>query len=231
MNLLEVNDITVHRGKMPVIHGASLDVGARESVCLLGRNGMGKTTLLRSIMGLSPIHTGSIVFGGVDITRQPPHVVARIGVGYVPQGRGIFPDLSVQENLLVGFRSSSGPNFDHAYALFPRLLERRRQLGGTLSGGEQQMLAIARCLVSRPQLMLLDEPTEGLQPSIIQELEGTLRAIQRDLGVALLLVEQNLDFAFAATDRGYVLEKGSIVSRGSVGDLRDQAIIKEYLAV
>lgn len=231
MSLLELHEIAVARNGTPVIHGVSLGVNKRESVCLLGRNGMGKTTLLRAIIGLSPLDSGRILFAGMDISRWPPHAIAKAGIGYVPQGRGMFPQLSVEENLLICSKRGDPRCLETVYALFPRLHERRRQTSGTLSGGEQQMLAIARCLALRPELMLLDEPTEGLQPSIIEDLHGTLRAIRHDLGVALLLVEQNLDFAFTVTDRGYVVEKGKIVSYGSVRDLRDQAVIKEYLAV
>jgi ABC-type branched-subunit amino acid transport system ATPase component len=193
---------------------------------------MGKTTLLRTIMGLNRPRGGSIMFSGKNISGAAPYRVSRSGIGYVPQGRQIFADLSVQENLLLGAaRESANGTVERVYQLFPILRDRRGQAGGTLSGGEQQMLAIARCIVLRPRLLLLDEPTEGLQPSVVQLLEAVLPAISREFGLALLLVEQNLDFAFAVTARGYVLEKGEIATEGPIEKLREHAIIKEYLAV
>ena len=232
MTLLEIAEVDVSRSGTPVLHGVSVRVDANEAVCLLGRNGMGKTTLLRTIMGLNRPRRGSIMFGGKNIGGAPPYRVSRSGIGYVPQGRQIFADLSVQENLLLGAaRESANGTVERVYNLFPILRDRRGQAGGTLSGGEQQMLAIARCIVLRPRLLLLDEPTEGLQPSVVRDLEAVLPAISREFGLALLLVEQNLDFAFAVTARGYVLEKGEIATDGPIEKLREHAIIKEYLAV
>ena len=232
MTLLEIAEVDVSRSGTPVLHGVSLHVDANEAVCLLGRNGMGKTTLLRTIMGLNRPGRGSIMFSGKNISGAPSYRVSRSGIGYVPQGRQIFADLSVQENLLLGAtRESADGTVERVYQLFPILRDRRDQAGGTLSGGEQQMLAIARCIVLRPRLLLLDEPTEGLQPSVVQHLEAVLPAISREFGLALLLVEQNLDFAFGVTTRGYVLEKGEIATEGPIEKLREHAIIKEYLAV
>jgi urea ABC transporter ATP-binding protein UrtE len=231
--MLELRDVVAARGRTPVIHGASLKVDAGESVSLLGRNGMGKTTLLRSIIGLTPVNGGSIVFDGREITRWPAHTIARHGIGYVPQGRGIFGEHTIEENLFIGVRQprQARAAADRIYELFPRLRERLRQRAGTLSGGEQQMLAVARCLLLDPKLVLLDEPTEGLQPSIVQNLLEALNTVRADTGVALLLVEQNLDFAFALTQRGYVLEKGAIASQGPTEVLRNDQLIKDYLAV
>jgi urea ABC transporter ATP-binding protein UrtE len=233
VSLLELIDLEVARGAAPVIRGVSLAVADGEAVCLLGRNGMGKTTLLRAMMGLNRAATGRIILEGTDLTGRPPHVIARMGVGYVPQGRGVFPEHSVRDNLLIGVRrtSDSGPGLDVVHRLFPLLKERSGQRAGTLSGGEQQMLAIGRCLVLRPRLMLLDEPTEGLQPSVVQQLRRALVTIREELGIALLLVEQNLDFAFDVTSRGYVLEKGEIAASGETSELRHHTVIKEYLAV
>jgi urea ABC transporter ATP-binding protein UrtE len=233
VTLLETRDVEVARGGTPVIRGVSLDVGDGEAVCLLGRNGMGKTTLLRAIMGLERVGNGRILLEGGDLTGRPPHVIARRGIGYVPQGRGVFPEQSVQENLLIGLRRDGdpGPAQDVVRRLFPVLGDRSSQRAGTLSGGEQQMLAIARCLVLRPRLMLLDEPTEGLQPSIVQHLRRALLTVREELGIALLLVEQNLDFAFEVADRGYVLEKGAIAAAGDTSELRNHSVIKEYLAI
>jgi urea ABC transporter ATP-binding protein UrtE len=232
MSLLEVADLNVARSGNPVLHGVSLRVEEHEAVCLLGRNGMGKTTLLRCIMGLDRPRAGRIGFLGKEIGARPPYRVARSGIGYVPQGRQIFAELTVRENLQLATSQATGKGvMDRIFSLFPILGQRLRQAGGTLSGGEQQMLAIARCMLLEPRLLLLDEPTEGLQPSVIQQLQELLAAVGREFGLALLLVEQNLDFAFAVTSRGYVLEKGHIATEGPVASLREHAIIKEYLAV
>jgi urea ABC transporter ATP-binding protein UrtE len=232
VSLLEIDGIDVSRSGTPVLHNVSLRVEEQEAVCLLGRNGMGKTTLLRSIMGLNRPRAGTIVFDGRSVGGAAPYRISRIGIGYVPQGRQIFAELSVEENLLLGTAgSSTDKTVQRMYQLFPILRDRRSQPGGTLSGGEQQMLAIARCIVLRPRLLLLDEPTEGLQPSVIQHLEAVLSAISDEFGLAVLLVEQSLDFAFAVTARGYVLEKGAVATEGPIDKLREHAIIKEYLAV
>ncbi len=215
-----------------MLHGVSMGVDAREAVCLLGRNGMGKSSLLRTVMGLTRTSAGRILVDGSPIHHRPPHAVARLGVAYAPQGRGIFSDLSVEENLSIARRRGAAAQpVEALYELFPMLAERRRQKGGTLSGGEQQLLAIARCLISNPELILLDEPTEGLQPSIVQQLTELLPTIRERYGVAFLLVEQNLDFAFAVTDRGYVLERGEIAVAGTVDELRDHPLIIEYLGI
>jgi urea ABC transporter ATP-binding protein UrtE len=232
VTLLDISDVDVSRSGTPVLHKVSLRVEEQEGVCLLGRNGMGKTTLLRTIMGLNRPRSGRILLSDISIAGAAPHRISRSGVGYVPQGRRIFADLSVEQNLLLG--TAAGPaaeTVERVYQLFPILRERRRQPGGTLSGGEQQMLAIARCIVLRPRLLLLDEPTEGLQPSVVQELKEVLPAISREFGLALLLVEQSLDFAFAVTTRGYVLEKGAVATEGPIEKLREHAIIKEFLAI
>ena len=232
MSLLEIAGVDVSRSGTPVLHKVSLRIEAQEAVCLLGRNGMGKTTLLRTIMGLNRPIAGTITLNGEKIGGAPPHRISRSGIGYVPQGRQIFAELSVEENLLLGTTGSAvDGTVERVYQLFPILRDRRSQPGGTLSGGEQQMLAIGRCIVLRPRLLLLDEPTEGLQPSVIQQLEAVLPAISQEFGLAMLVVEQNLDFAFAVTIRGYVLEKGAIATEGPIEKLREHAIIKEYLVV
>ncbi len=232
MNVLSIDGVDVSRGDIPVLHDITLHVAPGEAVCLLGRNGMGKTTLLRTVMGLTRASDGRISLEDMEIQRLAPHAIARLGIGYVPQGRGIFSKLSVEENLLIGKRGQhDGEMQDEMYELFPVLAERRRRYGGTLSGGEQQMLAIARCLIRRPKLILLDEPTEGLQPSLVQRLEELLPTIRERFAVSYLLVEQNIDFAFSVTDRGYVLERGRIAVSGTTPELRDHKLIVEYLAV
>ena len=232
MNALSVDGVDVSRGDVPVLHDITLHVAPGEAVCLLGRNGMGKTTLLRTVMGLTRASGGLISLEDREIHRLAPHAIARLGIGYVPQGRGIFSKLSVEENLLIGGqRGKDDALLDEMYELFPVLAERRRRSGATLSGGEQQMLAIARCLIRRPKLILLDEPTEGLQPSLVQRLAELMPTIRERFDVAYLLVEQNIDFAFSVTDRGYVLEGGRIAVSGTATQLRDHPLIVEYLAV
>jgi urea ABC transporter ATP-binding protein UrtE len=232
VNVLSIDGVDVSRGDIPVLHDITLHVAPGEAVCLLGRNGMGKTTLLRTVMGLTRASGGRISLEDMEIQRLAPHAIARLGIGYVPQGRGIFSKLSVEENLFIGKRGQhDGEMQDEMYELFPVLAERRRRSGGTLSGGEQQMLAIARCLIRRPKLILLDEPTEGLQPSLVQRLEELLPTIRERFAVSYLLVEQNIDFAFSVTDRGYVLERGRIAVSGTTPELRDHKLIVEYLAV
>jgi branched-chain amino acid transport system ATP-binding protein len=232
VNVLSIDEVDVSRGDIPVLHDITLHVAPGEAVCLLGRNGMGKTTLLRTVMGLTRASGGRISLEDTEIERLSPHAIARLGIGYVPQGRGIFSKLSVEENLIVGRRRGKDDELlDEMYELFPVLAERRRHSGATLSGGEQQMLAIARCLIRRPKLILLDEPTEGLQPSLVQRLAELLPEIRERFAVSYLLVEQNIDFAFSVTDRGHVLEGGRIAVTGTIPELRDHTLIIEYLAV
>ena len=209
-----------------------MTVGHGELVCLMGRNGVGKTTLLKSIMGLLPLKAGKIEFEGRDISRATPDVRARLGIGYVPQGREIFPGLTVLENLQVGLlanpkKPTAVP--EHIYDYFPMLKEMLRRKGGVLSGGQQQQLAIARALAADPQLLILDEPTEGIQPSIILLIGDVLKRLKADGRVAVLLVEQYLDFALKYGDHCYVMEKGAIVMCDKV-DALDTETIKQYLA-
>jgi urea transport system ATP-binding protein len=216
-----------------VLTGLDLEVPAGQIVCLIGRNGVGKTTLLKTIMGLLPAQGGQITLDGQDITRRSTHARARAGIGYVPQGRGVFPYLSVYENLLMGLeaaRSRDGAAIEIALALFPGLRPLLKKVAGTLSGGQQQQLAIARVLLRRPSLLLLDEPTEGIQPSIIDEIEETILRIHETDGVSVLLVEQYLEFALAMADYCYVMEKGAIVAEGPAEKLDNQSL-RDYLAV
>ena len=218
-----------------VLEGIDLEVGAGESVALMGRNGMGKTTLLRAIMGhVRPI-AGRVTFDGRDLTGRPPFVVSNAGIAYVPQGREIFTDFTVDENLLLGLlgkKGGAGRVPDAIYRRFPILAERRRQRAGTLSGGEQQQLAIARAIISRPRLLLLDEPAEGVQPSLVTSIAATVSAVSRDEGMSVLLVEQNLDLVLTLTTRCLFVENGRIVDQSASRRLRDDAtLLDRYLSV
>ena len=218
-----------------VLEGIDLEVGAGESVALMGRNGMGKTTLLRAIMGHVRPTAGRVTFDGRDLTGRPPFVVSNAGIAYVPQGREIFTDFTVDENLLLGLlgkKGGAGRVPDAIYRRFPILAERRRQRAGTLSGGEQQQLAIARAIISRPRLLLLDEPAEGVQPSLVTAIAATVSAISRDEGMSVLLVEQNLDLVLTLTTRCLFVENGRIVDQSQSTRLRDDAtLLDRYLSV
>jgi urea transport system ATP-binding protein len=227
--MLRVDQLDAAYGLSQVLWGIDLAVAPGEAAALLGRNGVGKTTLLRTILGLHPRSAGRVLVGGdspVDVTHLPAHERARLGVGYVPQGRHIFPHLTVEENLEVGLaaapRGTRVP--DLVYELFPVLGEMRSRKGGVLSGGQQQQLAIGRALVARPRLLILDEPTEGVQPSIILQIEEALGRIRRELGVAVLLVEQYLEFAWSFATSYFVMQKGRIVDRGRTADGDAQAV-------
>ena len=227
--MLRVDQLDAAYGLSQVLWGIDLAVAPGEAAALLGRNGVGKTTLLRTILGLHPRSAGRVFVGGdapVDVTHLPAHERARLGVGYVPQGRHIFPHLTVEENLEVGLaaapRGTRVP--DLVYELFPVLGEMRSRKGGVLSGGQQQQLAIGRALVARPRLLILDEPTEGVQPSIILQIEEALGRIRRELGVAVLLVEQYLEFAWSFATSYFVMQKGRIVDRGRTADGNAQAV-------
>ncbi len=230
--MLEVEAIHAGYGQVPVVNGASLRVAAGERVVIIGRNGVGKTALLRTLMGFLRCRSGRIRLRGRDVTRLPAHARARLGLGYVPQGREIFPALTVRENLAMGgvARGRSG-RMEELLEIFPRLGERLAQRGGSLSGGEQQILAIARALMGEPTLLLLDEPTEGIQPSIVDEILHRLVGINARLGVTMILVEQNLDFAREFAQRAYTMLKGQITEELSPDGLNDPRVIAEYLGV
>ena len=230
--MLEVRDLHASYGKVEVLRGVSLKVGDGEIVGLLGRNGVGKTTTLKAIMGLVRTSTGRATFDGVDLTGLAAHKVPAQGIGYVPQGRGIFPNLTVEENLFLGLRQDpSAPQRALVFDRFPQLKDRMDQKGGTLSGGEQQQLAIARCLVMQPKLIILDEPTEGIMPILIKEIRSEIRKINRT-GVSILLVEQNLVTAFKICSSIYLMEKGTIVHQSSAADLKTQPdVVHRYLGM
>ena len=229
--LLDVRDIHTAYGLSRVLFGVSVEVHASECVCLLGRNGVGKTTTIRSIMGLTPPQAGRIVWKGADITGWPSYRVARAGLGFVPEDRRIFADLTVWENLDVAGRGASGWTIERVFDLFPQLRDLTRRNGGFLSGGEQQMLTIARTLMGNPELLLLDEPSEGLAPLVVEHLQEQIARLKRE-GLTILLAEQNVDFSLELADRVYVLEKGAIRFSGPAARLRDDdALRRELLAL
>jgi branched-chain amino acid transport system ATP-binding protein len=203
-----------------------------ECAALLGRNGVGKTTTLRAIMGLAPPSRGTVEFEGFDLARCAPHEVPRKGIGYVPQGRGIFPNLTVMENLCIGLSRKRDPEREqYVFGCFPRLKERAGQAGDTLSGGEQQMLAIARCLMMRPKLIILDEPTEGIMPRLVSQIRREIHRINQG-GVSILLVEQNVETALKLCPRVFLMEKGIVVYSGASQDLKSQPeIVHRYLGL
>ncbi|HLT28269.1 MAG TPA: ABC transporter ATP-binding protein [Zeimonas sp.] len=210
--MLELRELRAGYGRIPILDGVTLDVAAGELLGVLGHNGMGKTTLMRTIVGELAATHGSVRLDGVELTRLPPHRRARLGVGYVPQGRRIFPALTVRENLRFAAQASRAGNdvVERVLAELPALVRLLDRQGGSLSGGEQQILALARCLCTSPRLVLLDEPTEGIQPSIVEQMAALLRELHRRHGLTIVLVEQNLDFVRALAERVAVLEKGRI---------------------
>ena len=222
---LEVRDIDSYYGTSHILHGLSFTVGARDLFAVLGRNGAGKTTLLRSIAGLNPPRAGRILFNETDITELKPYARARLGISYVPQGREIIPDLTVEENVLLslmGVRKPAKRVPDLLYDYFPALHELRRRRGGVLSGGQQQQLAIGRALVQEPDLLLLDEPTEGLQPSVVEEIDEILKRISSEQSCDVLLVEQNMDFVRDTMKDFAILDTGRVVARGGIEELTDE---------
>lgn len=229
--MLTVSELQVFRGRSHILQGIDLAIG-HEPVALIGRNGMGKTTLCQTLMGLLPAAGGRVTFAGRDITGRSPHRVARAGLGYVPQGRRIFPSLSVDEHLRLVARKPPGRwSVERVYELFPRLAERRRHGGSALSGGEQQMLAIARALLTNPRLVIMDEPTEGLAPSIVDQVVDVLRGLARE-GMGLLLVEQNFGVATAVAERVLVMLNGRLVHDAPAAEIRDDDTVKSrYLGV
>jgi branched-chain amino acid transport system ATP-binding protein len=231
--MLEVDDIHTNYGESYVLQGVSLRVGQGEVVAVLGRNGVGKTTLIRSIVGFTPPRRGRILLRGEDVTRLAAHEIARRGVGLVPQGRRIFASLAVGEHLAIGERTGNGSGWslERVLGLFPRLRERLRNRGNKLSGGEQQMLACGRALVGNPDILLMDEPSEGLAPILVREL-GRILALLKGGGASILLVEQNLAFALRIADRVYLMSKGKIVHESRPDELlRNDEIKARYLGV
>lgn len=231
--MLTLNAVNQYYGGSHILNNINLSIDAGELVCLLGRNGVGKTTLMRSIMGMVAIKSGDIHFAGQDLSKTSTEQRARAGIGYVPQGREIFPLLTVEENLklaLAGRRDKVRKIPAQIYDLFPVLQEMRHRRGGDLSGGQQQQLAIGRALVLDPKILLLDEPTEGIQPNIVHEIGEVLRRLNQELGLAVLLVEQKLPFARQVADQFVIMERGAIQATGAMSTL-DDSLIARYLTV
>lgn len=234
--MLELNKIHTYYGLSHVIQGVSLRVENREIVTLIGRNGAGKTTTLKSIIGLTPPRSGTIAFNGEDITHLPTHLIAQRGIAFIPEERRVIPNLTVAENLKIGMlknrdKSKNSKLLERSFAYFPRLQERLEQRGSSLSGGEQQMLTMARGLVSDPAIMLIDEPTEGLMPLLVNQIGIILREMNKD-GVTILLVEQNVEMALSISNRGYVIDQGVIQFEGSAQELQQNREIQQrYLGV
>jgi branched-chain amino acid transport system ATP-binding protein len=232
--MLEVSELAAGYGRIPILGGVSFSVARGEFVGILGHNGMGKTTLLRALMGYIPATAGRVALEDTDITRAEPYRRARAGIGYVPQGREIFPGLSVHDNLrmgAVGRPKDEAAAIESALETFPRLKSLIDRPGGALSGGEQQLLAIARCLVGNPRLILLDEPTEGIQPSIIDEIADTLKAVAQTRSLTVLLVEQNLNFIASLSDRILILQKGAVTREIPPEVVRDPAMLDEFAGI
>ena len=234
--ILEIENLDLYYGDAQALDGVSLEAEEGELVAIVGANGAGKTSLIRTIAGMLAPRAGRIRFRGNDITGLPSHRVCNLGIGQVAEGRQIFPSLSVEENLQMGAmlpraREQEREGFAHVYKMFPRLAERRRQIAGTMSGGEQQMLAIGRCLMGRPELIMFDEPSLGLAPALVQELFQTIRAL-RESGLTVLLVEQNVAHSLKLADRGYVLENGRIALSGSGAELlNNDGVRQAYLGI
>ena len=231
MALLEVKDLEVYYGVICALKGISFEVNEGEIVTLIGANGAGKTTTMQSVVGLIPSRAGNIVFEGNDITKTPCHKIVRLGMTQVPEGRRVFQELTAYENLLMGAYSNNNnstfkDDLERIYSLFPRLAERKSQIAGTLSGGEQQMLAMGRALMSKPKLLMLDEPSMGLSPLLVDQVFDIIKSINKD-GTTILLVEQNAGKSLAISDRGYVLENGSIVLSGTGKELMESEEVKK----
>ncbi len=231
---LSVEGLRGGYGGEPVLQGVDLRVGRGEIVAVIGRNGMGKSTLMRALIGLLPTSAGRIILDGQDMAQVPANRRARLGIGYIPQGRDVFPRLSVRENLLVGEAARAGggaPDYDRVHAFFPILKERASQAAGTLSGGQQQQLAIGRAMIGDPRLMLLDEPSEGIQPSIVKDIARNVRRLNAETGMTVLFVEQNLDLIVSLARRGFVMDKGRIVAEIGPDEIGRRDVVRRWLAL
>ena len=235
MTMLQIKGLNTYYGESHILRDVDMNINQGEMICLIGRNGVGKTTLLKSLIGLLTPRRGEIIFNGDLVNRKPPHQRARSGIAYVPQGREIIPYLTVEENLQLGLEALPGGFAKHkkidqlVYELFPVLKQFLARKGGDLSGGQQQQLAIARALLGKPKLLLLDEPTEGIQPNIVQDIESAVKRIISETGVGVLLVEQHLHFVRQA-DRYYAMQRGGIVANGPTSEL-SKAVVEKFLSV
>ena len=232
--MLQVANLAAGYGRIPILNAVTFEVAQGEFVGVLGHNGMGKTTLLRALMGYLPATEGRVAFLDEDMTKAQPFQRARRGIGYVPQGRQIFPGLTVLDNLRMGCAAGGGPEREIIASVltdFPRLTRLLDRAGGALSGGEQQLLAMARGLCGRPKLLLLDEPTEGIQPSIIDEIVETLRSLREKRGLTIILVEQNLEFISALSQRVLIIQKGTITREARPSELADPSLVGEFIGV
>ncbi len=232
--LLHVEGLRGGYGAETVLQGVDMQIAPGEIVAVIGRNGVGKSTLMRTLTGLLRPSAGTIRFAGRDVTSEPADKRARAGIGYIPQGRDVFPELTVRENLLVGEvagRGRAAPDYEQVYRFFPILKERARQRAGTLSGGQQQQLAIGRAMIGAPRLMLLDEPSEGIQPSIIKDIARNVRTLNEQTGLAVLLVEQNLDLIVSIANRGYVMEKGRLVASLGAEEISSRDEVRNHLTI
>ena len=233
--LLDVQGLRAGYGATPILQGVEFSVGKGEIVAIIGRNGVGKTTLMKCLIGLLPATAGTILYDRSDVTGEGANLRARRGIGYIPQGRGIFPRLTVAENLTMGGLVGADKNGKKLSELvdryFPILGTRGSQRAGTMSGGEQQQLAIGRALIGNPDLVLLDEPSEGIQPSIVQQISENIKKLNAEIGLTVLFVEQNIDMIMSMAQRCYVMDKGAIVDQVAPGDLADDRVMRKYLAI
>lgn len=232
--MLKTENIVAGYEKVMIINDANINIKKGETVSIIGRNGVGKSTFMKTIIGLNKVKSGKIIFDDEDITKTKSYDRAVKGIGYVPQGHGVFPDLTVEENLKMGTMINTKNkkyNFDMVYEYFPRLAERKKQSAGTMSGGEQAMLSIGRVLIGNPKILLLDEPSEGVQPNIVQQIGDIIKKICRELNLTTLLVEQHMGLIQQVSERSYVLDKGCIVAQLTKEQIKDKNEIKKYLTV
>lgn len=232
--MLKIKQLTAGYGSAQILNGTNIHLRSKEVVALLGRNGVGKTTLLKSVMGIVPSTGGSIVLEDQDIASLPTHAIAKLGIGYVPQGRGVFDKLTVEENLRMGLRACAKPTDEipaFLFEEFPILDERRNQVAGTLSGGQKQQLVISRALCSNPKILLLDEPSEGIQPNIVRDIGSFIRRLIQERDISMLIVEQNLELVQIASDRFEIMVKGEIVHSGANTEISNEDMLKEHLSV
>lgn len=233
--MLDVENLESGYGKVMILQDVNLKIKKGEMVSVIGRNGVGKSTLIKTIIGLNKVNKGRIIYSEQEITKKKPYERAWKGIGYVPQGHMIFPRLTVKENLMMGekinYKKDVKPNYEMIYSYFPRLYERRNQLGGTMSGGEQAMLSIGRVLTGNLELMLLDEPSEGVQPNIVRQIGEIVKKINKDLGITILLVEQHLGLIQQISQRGYAMDKGTIVKSLNNEEMQNYNELQKYLSV